>query len=165
LEEKNPSYVEGILNTLADLERKSETLISDVELMKKQLASISIEEIESIKRQVIDRANNEAQMIIDASRKEAEGESLQISKESDDELSLISKNIDSSFDKAVEMVVQKIREDFILPNSSSNKNNNNNTDANSNFRSDLGTETKTQSSPNATVSGTTKRPKKDNMSA
>jgi len=154
LEEKNPSYVEGILNTLAELERKSETLISEVEVMKKRLISITNDEIESIKSQVINRANNEAQVIIDTSRQEAENESLQISKESDNELSLISKNIDSSFDKAVEMVVQKIRSDFILSN-----NNNNN------VKSDSNTVTKADNLQNAPVTGAAKRSKKDNLSA
>ncbi len=152
MEEKNPSYVEGILNTLADLESKSENLISDVEVMKKQLISVSYDEIESIKSQVIDRANNEAQIILNASKQEAENESLQISKESDNELSLISKNIDSSFDKAVEMVVQKIRSDFILSD-------------NNNVKSDFNTVIKTESLQNASVSGTAKRSKKDNLSS
>jgi vacuolar-type H+-ATPase subunit H len=155
LEEKNPSYVEGILNTLAELERKSETLISEVEVMKKRLISIANDEIESIKSHVIDRANNEAQVIIDTSKQEAENESLQISKESDNELSLISKNIDSSFDKAVEMVVQKIRSDFIL----SNNNNNNN------VKFDSNTVTKAENLQNAPVTGAAKRSKKDNLSA
>ncbi len=155
MEEKNPSYVEGILNTLADLERKSETLISEVEVMKKRLISISNDEVESIKNQVIDRANKESQVIIDTSKQEAEKESLQISKESDDELSLISKNINSSFDKAVEMVVQKIRSDFIL----SNNNNSGQPDFNA-------ITTKTENLQNAPpVTGTTKRSKKDNLSS
>lgn len=153
MEEKNPSYVEGILNTLAELERKSETLISEVEVMKKRLISIANDEIESIKNHVIDRANNEAHLIIDTSKQEAENESLQISKESDNELSLISKNIDSSFDKAVEMVVQKIRSDFILPNN------------NNNVKSDSNTVTKAENLQNAPVTGAAKRSKKDNLSA
>ncbi len=156
MEEKNPSYVEGILNTLAELERKSETLISEVEVMKKRLISITNDEIESIKSQVIDRANNEAQVIIDTSKQEAENESLQISKKSDNELSLISKNIESSFDKAVEMVVQKIRSDFIL-----SKNNNNN----NNVKSDSNAVTKAENLQNAPVTGAAKRSKKDNLSA
>ena len=65
MEEKNPSYVEGILNTLAELERKSETLISEVEVMKKRLISITNDEIEIIKSQVIDRSKNETKLIID----------------------------------------------------------------------------------------------------
>ena len=155
MEEKNPSYVEGILNTLAELERKSETLISEVEVMKKRLISIANDEIESIKRHVIDRANNEAQVIIDTSKQEAENESLQISKESDNELSLISKNIDSSFDKAVEMVVQKIRSDFV----SSNNNNSGQPEFNA-------VTTKAENLQNAPpVAGTTKRSKKDNLSS
>ncbi|HLL60141.1 MAG TPA: hypothetical protein VK338_00330 [Candidatus Nitrosocosmicus sp.] len=157
MEEKNPSYVEGILNTLAELERKSETLISEVEVMKKRLISIANDEIESIRSHVIDRANNEAQVIIDTSKQEAENESIKISKESDNELSLISKNIDSSFDKAVEMVVQKIRSDFILPN---NNNVNNN-----NVKSDSNAVTKAENLQNAAVTGAAKRSKKDNLSA
>jgi hypothetical protein len=50
---------------LAELERKSETLISEVEVMKKRLIYIANDEIGSIKSHVIDRANNEAQVIID----------------------------------------------------------------------------------------------------
>ena len=125
--------------------------------MKKRLISVTNDEIGSIKSQVIDRANNEAQAIIDKSKQEAENESLQISKESDNELSLISKNIDSSFDKAVEMVVQKIRSDFILSN---NNNNNNN-----NVKSDSNTLTKAENLQNAPVTGAAKRSKKDNLSA
>jgi hypothetical protein len=68
---------------------------------------------------------------------------------------LISKNIDTSFDKAVEMVVQKIRSDFIL----SNNNNNNN------VRSDSNTVTKAENLQNAPVTGAAKRSKKDNLSA
>jgi vacuolar-type H+-ATPase subunit H len=163
LEEKNPSYVEGILNTLAELERKSETLISEVEVMKKRLISVTNDEIGSIRRQVIDRANSEAQAIIDTSKQEAENESLQIAKESDNELSLISKNIDSSFDKAVEMVVQKIRSDFILSNNNNNIINNNGN--NNNTKSDSNAATKAENLQNATVTGAAKRPKKDNLSA
>ncbi len=126
--------------------------------MKKRLISIANDEIESIKSHVIGRANSEAQVIIDTSKQEAENESLQISKESDNELSLISKNIDSSFDKAVEMVVQKIRSDFILPN-------NNNYSNNNNVKPDSNIVTKAENFQNAPATGSVKRSKKDNLSA
>ncbi len=145
MEEKNPSYVEGILNTLSDLEKKSETLSLEVEEMKKQLISISYDEIESIKNQVINTANKEAQIIIETSKQEAEKESQRISEECANELSIISKNIDSSFNKAVEMVFQKIKSDFILANNNSN--------ANSSIVK------KTENLQNTIISGTTKRSK------
>ncbi|MDQ4074015.1 MAG: hypothetical protein M3162_06890 [Thermoproteota archaeon] len=127
MEIKNPSTVEGILGTLHDLEQKSERLNSSVEEMRKRLSSISQSEIDSLKNEVIDKANKDAQIIIEKSRQEAEEESVRISKESDNDLSNMSKKIDSSFDMAVEMVVQRIISDFVSSNTNSANASNGNT--------------------------------------
>jgi vacuolar-type H+-ATPase subunit H len=102
------SSVDLIINALAELEKDLDNLTFKVEEMKKRIIIYSNEEIEKLKQQIIAIANEEATKIIDIAKAEAEGESATIVKEADTSLSGIKKNIDSSYDRAVDSIVKMV---------------------------------------------------------
>jgi F0F1-type ATP synthase membrane subunit b/b' len=53
-------------------------------------------------------ATEEAKKIVDGAKAEADAESAQIAKDAEKSLASIKKNIDSSFDKAVESIVKTV---------------------------------------------------------
>jgi vacuolar-type H+-ATPase subunit H len=102
------SSVDLIINALAELEKDVDNLTFKVEEMKKRIVIYSNEEIEKLKQQIIAIANEEARKIIDIAKAEAEDESSKIVKEADTSLSGIKKNIDSSYNRAVDSIVRMV---------------------------------------------------------
>ncbi|AIC16082.1 hypothetical protein [Nitrososphaera viennensis] len=102
------SAVESIVGALAELESDIDSMNARVDEMKKRLLAHSNEEVDKLKQQIISMANEEAKRIVEAARAEAESESAQIMKEAETSLTSIKKNIDSSFDKAVESIVKTV---------------------------------------------------------
>ncbi|MBV9176349.1 MAG: hypothetical protein JO297_04875 [Nitrososphaeraceae archaeon] len=102
------SSVDLIINALAELEKDLDNLTFKVEEMKKRIIIYSNEEIEKLKQQIIAIANEEATKIIDIAKAEAEDESATIVKEADTSLSGIKKNIDSSYNRAVDSIVKMV---------------------------------------------------------
>lgn len=102
------SAVEGIVNSLSELENEIDGLYLRVDEMKKRIMAHSNEEIDKLKQQVISLANEEAKRIVDAAKSEADAESADIAKQAEKSLSGIKKNIDSSFDKAVDSIVKAV---------------------------------------------------------
>ena len=102
------SAVESIIGALAELESDIDGMSSRVDEMKKRLLAQSNEEVDKLKQQVTSMASEEAKRIVDGAKAEAEAESAQISKEAEKSLATIKKNIDASFDKAVESIVAEI---------------------------------------------------------
>lgn len=76
--------------------------------MKKRILAHANEEVDKLRQQVIAMANEEAKSIIDRARAEADAESAEISKQAEKNLATIKKNIDSSFDKAVDSIVRTV---------------------------------------------------------
>jgi F0F1-type ATP synthase membrane subunit b/b' len=76
--------------------------------MQKRLVAYSNEEIEKLNQQIIALANDEAKKIVDAAKAEAEKESSLIVAEADKNLAKIKESIDSSYDKAVDTIVNAI---------------------------------------------------------
>lgn len=105
---KQVTGIESIINTLSELEDDLDNISSKTEEMKRRLVNSSHEQIERLKENIINLANEEAKKIIDAARQEAEKESSIILKDSENELATIKKNIETSYDKAVEMAVRTI---------------------------------------------------------
>ena len=105
---KQVANVESIINALSELEDDLDNINNKTDEMKRRLINSSHEQIEHLKENIITLANGEAKKIIDSARQEAEKESSTILKESDNELANIKKNIESSFDKAVEVAVKVI---------------------------------------------------------
>ena len=106
--EQKTSSVEVIINALSELEKDMDNLNSRVEEMQKRLVGYSNEEIEKLNQQIIALANDEAKKIVDAAKAEAEKESSLIVDEADKQLAKIKESIDSSYDKAVDTVVNAI---------------------------------------------------------
>ncbi|MEO9363274.1 MAG: hypothetical protein ABI348_05170 [Nitrososphaera sp.] len=102
------SAVESIVGALAELESDIDSMNARVDEMKKRLLAHSNEEVDKLKQQIISMANEEAKRIVEAARAEAESESAQIMKEAETNLAAIKKNIDASFDKAVESIVKTV---------------------------------------------------------
>ena len=102
------SSVDLIINALSELEKDVDNLTFKVEEMKKRIIIYSNEEIEKLKQQIIAIANEEATKIIDIAKAEAERESATIVKEADTSLSGIKKNIDSSYNRAVDSIVRMV---------------------------------------------------------
>jgi vacuolar-type H+-ATPase subunit H len=86
----------------------------------------SNEEIEKLNQQIVALANDEAKKIIDAAKAEAEKESSLIEAEADKNLAKIKESIDSSYDKAVDTIVNTILTINDSNNLQGNNNNNNN---------------------------------------
>jgi V/A-type H+-transporting ATPase subunit G/H len=105
---KQVANVESIINALSELEDDLDNINNKTDEMKRRLINSSQEQVEHLKENIITLANGEAKKIIDSARQEAEKESSTILKESDNELANIKKNIESSYDKAVEVAVKII---------------------------------------------------------
>jgi vacuolar-type H+-ATPase subunit H len=116
------SSVEGIINALADLEKDIDNVNSKVLEMEKRLMVYSDEEIEKLNQQIVTLADNEAKKIVDAAKAEAETEASLIVEEGEKEIARIKKNIDSSFNKAVDTIVKMV----LTVNDSSHDDNKNN---------------------------------------
>ena len=102
------SAVEGIVSSLSELENEIDGLYLRVDEMKKRIMAHSNEEIDKLKQQVISLANEEAKKIVDAAKAEADAESADVAKQAEKSLTGIKKNIDSSFDKAVDSIVKAV---------------------------------------------------------
>ena len=106
--EQKTSSVEGIINALSELEKDLDNVNSKIDEMDKRLMAYSEEEIDKLNQEIIALANNEAKKIIDAANAEAERESSLIVDEGDKNIARIKKNIDSSYDKAVDTIVKMV---------------------------------------------------------
>jgi V/A-type H+/Na+-transporting ATPase subunit G/H len=124
--EQKTSSVEVIINALSELEKDMDNLNSRVEEMEKRLVAYSNEEIEKLNQQIVALANDEAKKIVDAAKAEAEKESSLIVAEADKNLAKIKESIDSSYDKAVDTIVNTILTINDSNNLQGNNNNNNN---------------------------------------
>jgi vacuolar-type H+-ATPase subunit H len=102
------SEVESIVSALVELEKEIDGMGARVDEMKKRLMARSNEQVEKLKQELITVANEEARKIVDAAREEAEADSKVIAAEAEKNLLAIRKNIDSSFGKAVESIVQTV---------------------------------------------------------
>jgi F0F1-type ATP synthase membrane subunit b/b' len=83
--------------------------------MKKRIMAHSNEEIEKLKQQIILLANEEAKRIVDKAKAEADAESADITKQAEKSLAVIKKNVDSSFDRAVDSIVKTVLGDTTTP--------------------------------------------------
>lgn len=122
------SSVEGIINALAELEKDIDNVNSKAVEMEKRLMVYSDEEIEKLNQQIIALAGNEAKKIVDAAKAEADREASLIVEEGEREIARIKKNIDSSFNKAVDTIVKMVLtvNDSSHDDNKNKKNNNNN---------------------------------------
>lgn len=102
------SAVETIVSTLSELEGDIDGLYSRSEEMKKRIMAHSNEEVDKLKQQVIAMANEDAKRIVDGARAEAEAESEKIGEAGRANLANLKKNINSSFDAAVDNIVRTI---------------------------------------------------------
>lgn len=102
------SAVETIVGALSGLEGDIDGLYSRAEEMKKRIMAHSNEEVEKLKQQVIAMANEEAKHIVDAARAEAEAESEKIGEAGRVNVANLKKNINSSFDAAVDNIVRTV---------------------------------------------------------
>jgi V/A-type H+-transporting ATPase subunit G/H len=102
------SAVETIVGALSGLESDIDGLYSRAEEMKRRMMAQSNEEVEKLKQQVIAMANEEAKSIVDTARAEAEAESEKIGETGRVNVANLKKNINSSFDAAVDSVIRTV---------------------------------------------------------
>ena len=102
------SAVETIVGALSELEVEIDGLYSRAEEMKKRIMAHSNEEVDKLKQQVIAMANEDAKHIVDGARAEAEAESEKIGETGRANLASLKKNINSSFDAAVDNIVRTV---------------------------------------------------------
>ena len=102
------SAVEGIVGALSELENDIDGFYARAEEMKKRLMAHSNEEVEKLKQQVAAIANEEAKRIVDSARAEAEAESEKIAEAGRATAANLKKNINSSFDAAVDSIVRTV---------------------------------------------------------
>ena len=102
------STVEAIVSALSELETDLDGLYGRVDEMKKRIVAHSNEEIDKLRQQIVLLANEEAKKIVEKAKAEADAESAEITKQAEKSLAGIKKNIDSSFDKAVDSIVKTV---------------------------------------------------------
>jgi V/A-type H+-transporting ATPase subunit G/H len=100
--------VDGIINSLSELESEIDSVNLSLADMKKSLNSIAQREINSLLEQTRKMANSEAESIVSDSKSKAESESQKITKNGESKVVEIQKNIDSNFDAAVDGAVSTI---------------------------------------------------------
>ena len=100
--------VDGIINSLSELESEIDSVNLSLADMKKSLNSIAQREINSLLEQTRKIATSEAESIISDSKSEAESESQKISQNGESKVTEIQKNIDSNFNSAVDSAVETI---------------------------------------------------------
>jgi len=102
------SAVETIVTALSGLETDIDGLYVKAEEMKKRIMAHSNEEVEKLKQQITALATEEAKKIVDSAKVEADGESEKIAELGRASVAGIKKNINSSFDRAVESIVKSV---------------------------------------------------------
>ncbi len=107
------SAVETIVGALSELEVEIDGLYSRAEEMKKRMMVHSNEEVEKLKQQVIAMANEDAKRIVDGARAEAEAESEKIGETGRANIANLKKDINSSFDAAVDNIVRTVLGDTV----------------------------------------------------
>ena len=97
--------VDGIINTLSNLESDIDSLNEKLADMKKQLNSTAQKEIERLMEETKNMATKEAERLISESKTRAESESAKILQKGEENLVEIQQNIDVNFDSAVKDAV------------------------------------------------------------
>ena len=100
--------VDGIINSLSELESEIDSVNIILADMKKSLNSIAQREIDSLLEHTRKIATSEAESIISDSKSGAESESQKIAQNGESKIAEIQKNIDSNFDSAVDGAVETI---------------------------------------------------------
>ncbi len=111
------SEVETIVAALSQLENDIDALYVHAEEMRKRIMAHSNEEIEKLKQQIITLANEEAKRIVDSAKQEADAESEKIAELGRANVAGIKKNINSSFDRAVDSIVKTVLGETTTPTS------------------------------------------------
>jgi V/A-type H+/Na+-transporting ATPase subunit G/H len=102
------SAVETIVTALSALENDIDGLYVRAEEMKKRIMAHSNEEVEKLKQQITALASDEAKKIVDSAKVEADAESEKIAGMGRASVAGIKKNINSSFDRAVDSIVKTV---------------------------------------------------------
>ena len=100
--------VDGIINSLSELESEIDSVNLSLADMKKTLNSTVQREIDSLLEQTRKMANSEAESLISDSKSKAESESQKISQDGETKVAEIQQKIDSNFDSAVDGAVSTI---------------------------------------------------------
>ena len=100
--------VDGIINSLSELESDIDSVNISLADMKKALNSTVQKEIDSLLEQTRKMANSEAESLISESKSKAESESQKITQDGESKVSEIQQKIDSNFDSAVNNTVSTI---------------------------------------------------------
>ncbi len=100
--------VDGIINSLSELESEIDSVNLSLVDMKKSLNSIAQREIDSLLEKTRKMATSEAESIISDSKSSAESQSQKIVQNGKSSVADIQQNIDSNFDTAVNNAVETI---------------------------------------------------------
>ena len=100
--------VDGIINSLSELESDIDSVNISLVDMKKSLNSIAQKEIDSLLEQTRKMATSEAESMISNSKSSAESESQKITQNGESKVAEIQQKIDSNFDSAVDDAVSTI---------------------------------------------------------
>ena len=100
--------VDGIINSLSELESEIDAVNLSLADMKKTLNSTVQREIDSLLEQTRKMANSEAESLISESKSKAESESQKITQDGESKVAEIQQKIDSTFDSAVDNAVSTI---------------------------------------------------------
>ena len=100
--------VDGIINSLSELESEIDSVNLNLADMKKSLNSIAQKEIDSLLEQTKKMATSEAESMISESKSKAESESQKITQDGESKVAEIQKKINSTFDSAVDNAVSTI---------------------------------------------------------
>ena len=100
--------VDGIINSLSELESDIDSVNLSLADMKKSLNSTAQREIDSLLEKTRKMANSEAESLVSNSKSKAESESQKITQNGESKVIEIQEKIDSNFDSAVDDAVSTI---------------------------------------------------------
>ena len=100
--------VDGIINSLSELESEIDAVNLSLAEMKKSLNYIANKDIDSLLEQTRKMATSEAESMISESKSKAESESQKITQDGESKVAEIQQKIDSTFDSAVDNAVSTI---------------------------------------------------------
>ena len=102
------SAVDSIIGALSQLEADIDGMNARVDEMKRRMMARSNEQVEKLKQQITALASEEAKKIVDGAKTEADAESEKIAEMGRASVAGIKKNINSSFDRAVDSIVKTV---------------------------------------------------------
>lgn len=108
LSHQESSHLEGVVSALAEMEKEIDVIKANAEDIKRAIVALAREEAENAKNRIIASANEMMKTELDQATKDAGEKSKEILQKCEAEVKKLQIKINSSFDKAVAIVVKSV---------------------------------------------------------